>query len=104
MRTNILNPLQFVLPVSAKIMLLLLVLIYGAFNFSAHHWILLGLLIVAVLAISDRISRLTAQYKKHTTNHTAISTDGGTFSHTEKNNRTRTGYAVVKDGGLFKRK
>lgn len=107
MRSNTLNPLHSifhtVLLTTAKIIVPLLVLLYGVFNFSMHYWIILGLLFVAVMAISDRLSRIDVSHKKTTKNKSnVISSDGGSFSHTDKSQPASAGYPVVKDGGINK--
>lgn len=104
MRSNTLNPLHFILPASVKIILAFSVFVYGVFNFSAHHWVLLGLLIVAVLAIAERISRLTATAQTTSLHHRVVDTDGGTFSQQEKRQQSINSHPVVQDGGLYKRK
>lgn len=103
MRTNTLNPLDFILPASVKIILAVSIIAYGILNFSAHYWIFVALLLVAILAISDRISGLkthktTAPYQR------VVDADGGTFSRTEKNKSVSNSRSVVQDGGLYKRK
>lgn len=103
MRTNTLNPLDFILPASVKIILALSVIAYGVVNFSAHYWILVALLLVAILAISERISGLKTP-KLNTPHQRVVDTDGGTFSQTEKSKMAPDNRPVVQDGGLFKRK
>lgn len=103
MRTNTLNPLDFILPASVKIVFSLSIIAYGIFNFSAHYWILVALLLVAILAMSERISGLktfktTASYQR------VVDADGGTFSQIEKNKSVPNSRPVVQDGGLYKRK
>ncbi len=109
MTTNTLNPLQARLSTARltpiKIIASLLVLSYGIFNFSAHYWILLALLVVAILAISDRISRLTASHKTNKSNQQrVINTDGGSFSKLEQSRVARNASPVVLDGGIYNRK
>ncbi len=109
MRTNTLNSLQSILPValpvSVKIILLLLALLYGIFNFSAHHWILLGLVVVAIMAILERISRLNTAHKPNTANNQrVVNTDGGSFSRLEQSSKHHSAHPVVQDGGIFNRK
>jgi len=109
MRTNTLNSLQLNFPAalhaSIKIILPLLVLLYGIFNFSAHHWILLGLLVVAIMAISERLSRINATHKTNALNNQRlVNTDGGSFSLTEQSHKVCYGRPVVQDGGAFNRK
>ena len=107
MRTNTLNPLTSILPTvlltAAKIILPLLILLYGVFNFSAHYWIIVGLLIVAVMAISDRLSGLNVAHKKTSKNTSkVINSDGGSFSHTDESRPVSNVTPVVLDGGINK--
>ena len=109
MRTNTLNPLPSIIPSAlfsaAKFILPLLVLLYGVFNFSAHYWILLALIVVGFLAISVRLSHLSAPHKTDTSiNNKVMNTDGGTFRHAEKNMKKRNARPFVKDGGISKGK
>lgn len=107
MRTNNLNPLLPIFPAvlltTAKIILPLLVLLYGVINFSVHYWIILALFVVGMLAISDRLSRINAVYKNDITkNSNPGNADGGTFNHVDKNTSRRVGLPVVQDGGIHK--
>ena len=111
MTTNTLNPLPLQVTHSTarhvliKIIATLLVLSYGAYNFSFHHWILLALIVVAILAISDRISRLTASHKMNTSSQQrVVNIDGGAFSKGEKSQVVHNVCPVVQDGGIYNRK
>ncbi|MFK5914451.1 MAG: hypothetical protein QM484_08745 [Woeseiaceae bacterium] len=107
MRTNTLNPLPSIIPSAllsaAKIILPLLILLYGIFNFSMHFWILLSLIVVGFLAISTRLSNLSTPHKADTSiNSKVMCTDGGTFRYAEKNMKKRNARPFVKDGGISK--
>ena len=109
MISDVHNPLRSILPVALitplKIIALLSLVLFGVFNFSAFHWIILGLLVVAVFAISDRVSRLNASHHSKTSNNQrVINTDGGSFSQAEKSKKVVSGHPVVQDGGIYNRK
>lgn len=109
MRSNTLNPLPSIISSalfsSAKITLPLFIVLYGIFNFSAHYWILLALIIVGFLAISSRLSHFSTPHKTDASiNSKVINSDGGTFRHAEKNIEKRNANPIVKDGGISKGK
>lgn len=109
MTTETLNPLQETLSATRvtaiKIIASLLVISYGVINFSAHYWIFLALIIVAVLAISHRTSGLTTAQKTTTlSQQRVVNTDGGSFSQPEQRRVARNASPIVLDGGIYKRK
>lgn len=104
MSSNTLNSVHSIFPTTRlaplKIILAVLILAYGAFNFSAQHWVILGLIIAVILAFADRISRINASYESETPAALRSSNrDGGSFRATDKSRAVRSGRSLVNDGG-----
>ena len=81
MRTASFNPIQanlFSLFLSAsKIILLLLVVLYGVYHFTLFHWVMVCLFAGAVLAISARVSGIKATSSSDVTVKPNVVYDGG---------------------------
>lgn len=109
MRSASLHPLQAnifaVLLTALKIILPLLLLLYGIFHFSTFHWVMIGLLASGILAISFRVTRMNASPQINATvKPKVINSDGGTFRQVEQPKPKKNARPVVYDGGIVKYK
>jgi hypothetical protein len=107
MRTAFLNPLQanlFSIFLNAgKIILLLLVVLYGVYHFTLFHWVMVSMFALAVLAISARVSGIKAtSYSDATVKPNVILSDGGSFRQVEQAKSRHAAPPVVYDGGIVK--
>lgn len=109
MRSASLNPLQAnviaVLMTAIKVIIPLLILLYGIFHFNLAHWMILGLVVAGSLAISFKVTRINPSHHVDVTvKPNVIHSDGGTFRQVQQSKPEKNARPVVYDGGIVKSK
>lgn len=93
---------QGLVKIVLPILVVTLFSVFAFYNFSFHHWIMLGLFIVSVLAIVSRIAQINDVAEDyHTTETECVYSDGGTSR--IKETKSVNASNVSHDGGSFER-
>lgn len=110
MRTASLSHLQAngftVLLTAIKVILPLLILLYGIFHFSPAQWLAISMVAAGVLAISFKLVRTssTPHHADVTVKQSVLNSDGGTFRQPQQSKPQAKARPVVYDGGIVKNK